>query len=143
MVRWIQRLHMNEKNFDDIGYNFLIGGDGNVYEGMNMLFKWWPKKNLINYYFKTKGRGWKYYGAHVPSYNRLCYGVAYIGDFRKVEPNKKQLEAGFFLFQKGVELGHIKEDYRIYAASQVRVTDSPGTKLIEMIKTWKHWSAKI
>lgn len=39
MVSWIQNLHMKENNFDDIGYNFLIGGDGNVYEGILKNFK--------------------------------------------------------------------------------------------------------
>lgn len=87
-----------------------------------------------------KGRGWKYQGAHTPGYNRLSYGVAYIGDFRLVEPNKKQLEAGFSLYHKGVQLGHIKEDYIIYAACQARSTESPGAKFYNLIQTWKHWS---
>lgn len=36
-VRYIQTFHMDSMNWDDIGYNFLVGGDGNVYEGRGWL----------------------------------------------------------------------------------------------------------
>ncbi|KAJ6640718.1 Peptidoglycan-recognition protein LC, partial [Pseudolycoriella hygida] len=32
-VRYIQTFHMESQGWDDIGYNFLVGGDGAVYEG--------------------------------------------------------------------------------------------------------------
>ncbi|VEN56835.1 unnamed protein product [Callosobruchus maculatus] len=32
-IRGIQEFHMDTMEFHDIGYNFLVGGDGNVYEG--------------------------------------------------------------------------------------------------------------
>lgn len=32
-VRFIQTFHMESRNWDDIAYNFLVGGDGAVYEG--------------------------------------------------------------------------------------------------------------
>ena len=32
-VRFIQNLHMDKNDWDDIGYSFLIGVDGRVYEG--------------------------------------------------------------------------------------------------------------
>lgn len=44
-VRAMQVFHMATKKFDDIAYNFLVGGDGLVYEG----------------------RGWTKGGAHTPS----------------------------------------------------------------------------
>jgi len=50
--------------WDDIGYNFLVGGDGNVYEG----------------------RGWDNQGAHVKGQNRASYGGAFIGDFTNELP---------------------------------------------------------
>lgn len=36
-VRFIQTFHIESRNWDDIGYNFLIGGDGAVYEGRGWL----------------------------------------------------------------------------------------------------------
>lgn len=29
----MQTYHIESKSWDDIGYNFLVGGDGSVYEG--------------------------------------------------------------------------------------------------------------
>jgi hypothetical protein len=51
---------MDNRGWQDIGYNFLIGGDGNVYEG----------------------RGWGIWGAHVPRYNSKSIGICVIGDFQ-------------------------------------------------------------
>ncbi|WAR01603.1 PGSC2-like protein, partial [Mya arenaria] len=48
-VRSIQRFHMDTNKWDDIGYSFLIGGDGNVYEG----------------------RGWNFVGAHTKGLNLI------------------------------------------------------------------------
>lgn len=54
----MQKLHLGRDfNFADIGYNFMIGGDGNIYEG----------------------RGWHKQGAHTSGYNRGSIGIAYIG----------------------------------------------------------------
>lgn len=50
---------MDDRQWFDIGYNFVIGEDGNVYEG----------------------RGWDYVGAHAPGYNTQSIGICVIGDF--------------------------------------------------------------
>lgn len=50
---------MNEKNWGDIGYNFVVGEDGNIYEG----------------------RGWSKHGAHSVSYNSKSIGICLIGNF--------------------------------------------------------------
>lgn len=54
-----QNYHMNQKKWNDIGYNFLVGEDGNVYEG----------------------RGWGQHGAHSVSYNSKSIGICLIGNF--------------------------------------------------------------
>ena len=59
-------------DWSDIGYNFLIGGDGRVYEG----------------------RGWGVQGAHTYGYNSIAVGICYIGDFTSVMPTPAQLQAG-------------------------------------------------
>ncbi|KAI3353810.1 hypothetical protein L3Q82_005032 [Scortum barcoo] len=59
----IQREHMTERGFDDIGYNFLVGGDGTVYEG----------------------RGWGVVGAHAKSNNHDSVGIAFMGNFNSEE----------------------------------------------------------
>ncbi|GLV46121.1 Peptidoglycan recognition protein SC2 [Carabus blaptoides fortunei] len=60
-LRNIQSYHMSwEKNFTDIGYNFLIDHNGNVYEG----------------------RGWGISGEHAPRYNRRSVGISIIGNYQ-------------------------------------------------------------
>lgn len=59
IVRSYQNYHMDDRQWFDIGYNFVIGEDGNVYEG----------------------RGWDYVGAHAPGYNTQSIGICVIGDF--------------------------------------------------------------
>ena len=52
----MQTFHMESKGWDDIGYNFMIGGDGAVYEG----------------------RGWDSQGAHTKGilYNSHIYNCS-------------------------------------------------------------------
>ncbi len=51
--------------WNDIGYNFLVGEDGNAYEG----------------------RGWNNVGAHANPYNSESYGISVIGTFTSSVPN--------------------------------------------------------
>lgn len=45
--------------------------------------------------------------------------------------------------QKGVELGKLTKDYKIFAHRQLAAFESPGAKFFELIKTWDHWSKEI
>lgn len=101
----------------DIGYNFLIGPDGNVYEG----------------------RGWKRQGAHTKNYNALSLGVAFIGYFSDVKASKQQVAAFMRLMRDGVRKGYLARKYKIFAARQCRPTDSPGKALYEQMKNWPRW----
>ena len=57
----------------DIAYNFLIGDDGNIYEGVS-----WTKQG-----HHVKSSGW----------NADSLGVAFIGNFKSVVPNANALAA--------------------------------------------------
>ncbi|KAH8322883.1 hypothetical protein KR059_009971 [Drosophila kikkawai] len=48
------------RRFRDIGYNFLIGGDGRIYEGLGFGIR----------------------GEHAPNYNSRSIGIAFIGNFQ-------------------------------------------------------------
>jgi N-acetylmuramoyl-L-alanine amidase len=73
-VKGTQWYHMvgrgkeGKDNFDDIGYHFLIAGDGRVVEG----------------------RRAEYLGAHAGGANKGNIGVAMMGDFNKVKPTAAQ-----------------------------------------------------
>ncbi|KAL7021204.1 hypothetical protein ACKWTF_011800 [Chironomus riparius] len=119
IVKYIQQLHLSaDFKFSDIGYNFLIGGDGNVYEG----------------------RSWYKQGAHTAGYNRGSIGIAFIGNFNFKIPNEEQIAAGFALIAKGKTLKIFTNDFTIFGASQLRNTQSPGDALMNLIKTWPHSS---
>ncbi|GJQ80278.1 PGRPS1 [Trypoxylus dichotomus] len=111
----IQSYHMDELSFNDIGYNFMIGGDGNIYEGV----------------------GWHKEGAHTYGYNKKSIGIAFIGDFRRVAPNQKQLKAAQKLIQCGEELGELDRRYRLLGARSVSATESPGLALFRELTSWK------
>lgn len=117
-VRYIQTFHIESRNWWDIGYNFLVGGDGFAYEG----------------------RGWTSEGAHTFGYNSKSIGIAFIGTFNNVLPPKFQIQAAKKLIEQGVELGYISKDYKVLAARQLSTTQSPGEMLYNDIKTWPHWA---
>ncbi|XP_071054026.1 peptidoglycan-recognition protein LF-like isoform X7 [Onthophagus taurus] len=113
----IQHFHMESFKFDDVGYSFMIGGDGYVYEG----------------------RGWNYWGAHAKGYNNVSIGIAFIGTFTKFLPEAYQLEQAQLLIEDGIKRGHICKEYRLVGMNQVSTFESPGKSLIKKIKTWDHF----
>ncbi|XP_014247859.1 peptidoglycan-recognition protein SB2-like isoform X4 [Cimex lectularius] len=117
-VRSIQADHLS-RDFDDIGYNFLVGGDGNVYIG----------------------RGWGLEGAHTRFYNNRSIGIAFIGNFVNIKPPKKQVNAGRDLIEAGHAAGKIAQFYKVYGQKQLQHTLSPGEMLMEEIRKWPNWES--
>lgn len=109
---------MESFGWDDIGYHFLVGGDGNAYEG----------------------RGWNKQGAHTKGFNKQSICIAFIGTFNKITPPEIQLRAARMLIDEGVRQKKISEDYRLYGHRQLMPTLSPGDMLYDIIKQWPHWS---
>lgn len=76
-VKGVQHYHMvgrgreGKDNFHDIGYHFLIAGDGRVIEG----------------------RRAEYLGAHAGGANSGNIGIAMMGDFNKIKPTNAQIES--------------------------------------------------
>ncbi|CAH2103826.1 unnamed protein product [Euphydryas editha] len=116
-VRLIQTFHIESRGWYDIGYNFLVGGDGSVYYG----------------------RGWDYEGAHTKGYNKYSIGIAFIGTFNSNPPPKRQIEACKKLIKQGVQLNKIAKDYKLFAHRQLMSTLSPGDEVYNIIKTWPHF----
>lgn len=111
---------MEGRNWSDIAYNFLVGGDGNVYEG----------------------RGWDDMGAHTRGYNTKSICIAFIGTFNNVEPPQRQLYAAKNITKLGVEMKKLSQDYQLYGHRQLAPFLSPGAALYNIIKTWDHWINK-
>lgn len=116
-----QELHMDEEHkYSDIGYNFVIGGDGYIYVG----------------------RGWDKVGAHSKGFNYNSLGVAFIGDFRFDELNDNMKRAAETLMDFGVQIGKISKDYQVYGHCQVLrgLPVSPGKNVMKFLRTWSHWN---
>ncbi|XP_067891832.1 peptidoglycan recognition protein 1-like [Heterodontus francisci] len=114
----IQHYHMVTRGWCDIGYNFLIGEDGNIYEG----------------------RGWTKMGAHTRGYNHVSLGISIMGNFTSVAPNSHALNAAQSLIQCSASRGYLSSRYILKGHRQLRATECPGNKLYEIIKTWPRWA---
>ncbi|XP_032575798.1 peptidoglycan-recognition protein LC isoform X6 [Drosophila sechellia] len=121
-VRLLQTYDIESSQKCDIAYNFLIGGDGNVYVG----------------------RGWDKMGAHMNNipYDSRSLSFAYIGSFKTIQPSAKQLSVTRLLLERGVKLGKIAPNYRFTASSKLMpsVTDFKADALYKSFANWTHWS---
>ncbi|CAF0751633.1 unnamed protein product [Didymodactylos carnosus] len=88
-MKGFQNYHMDTNGWVDIGYNFLVGEDGNIYEG----------------------RGWTLVGAHCVGYNSKSIGISVIGDYSSRLPVSKALTAVKALIKCGVQKGYIRSNY--------------------------------
>lgn len=120
LVRTVQTFHIESRGWWDIGYNFLVGGDG----------------------FAYVGRGWDSVGAHAYGYNNVSIGISFMGTFNNVRPPDRQLTAAKQLIELGVQSGKIAENYKLLAHRQVSATESPGTVLYQELQTWPHWAPR-
>uniref|UniRef100_A0A1I8P2P4 Peptidoglycan recognition protein family domain-containing protein n=1 Tax=Stomoxys calcitrans TaxID=35570 RepID=A0A1I8P2P4_STOCA len=119
-VRNTQTFNIESQRQDDIIYNFLIGGDGNVYEG----------------------RGWDNRGSTIKGYNDDSISLAYIGSFKTTKPSDKQLKVTKLLLEEGVRLDKLSPDYRIVGANKLdpASTAASADGLYESFQNWPHWS---
>ncbi|XP_040298138.1 peptidoglycan-recognition protein SC2-like [Bufo bufo] len=118
-LRNILDYHTRTNKWCDIGYNFLIGNDGNIYEG----------------------RGWSKVGAHAKGSNSISIGIAFIGDFQKGLPSQAAINAAKLLIQCGVSLKMIENKYTLKGHLDVFSTACPGNELYNNIKTWPRFKA--
>lgn len=110
---------MNERKWDDIGYNFLIGNDGRVYEG----------------------RGWNKKGAHAVGFNDRSIGIAFIGNFQNSVPTAKAIAAYRNLILCSVQRGYLSKTYQLKGHRQVATSGTmcPGNSLYAQVNSWTHF----
>ncbi|XP_014205259.1 peptidoglycan-recognition protein SC2-like [Copidosoma floridanum] len=116
-IRTIQNFHMKTEKLQDIGFNFLVGEDGNVYEG----------------------RGWEKAGAHAENFNDKSIGICVIGNFDKTSPSHATLAAIKNLISHGVSQGKLNSQYILIGHRQAETLSCPGHYLYQLIQTWSHW----
>jgi N-acetylmuramoyl-L-alanine amidase len=120
-VKGIQDLHMNSNGWADIGYNFLVGQDGNAYEG----------------------RGWDRVGAHSPNYNSVAYGVCVMGTFTSSNPNAAAQNVVQQLISCGISLGKLSSNYSLHGHRDGTCTECPGNTFYATIRTWPRYGGQL
>ncbi|XP_049621573.1 peptidoglycan recognition protein 4 [Suncus etruscus] len=113
----IQSLLMDKYGTCDTSYNFLVGQDGAIYEGV----------------------GWNVQGYHTPGYNDIALGIAFMGTFSGTAPNAAALDAAQNLIQCAVAKGYLIPNYLLVGQSDLMSTLSPGQALYNIIKSWPHF----
>ncbi|KAK2894245.1 peptidoglycan recognition protein 6 [Channa argus] len=117
-MRSMQRFHQVDRGWDDIGYSFVAGSDGFIYEG----------------------RGWHWRGAHTLGHNSVGYGVSFIGDYNSSLPSQHSM--GLVRDQLAacaVGRGRLSASFTLQGHRQVVNTACPGEALYQEIQGWKHW----
>ncbi|CAB0038023.1 unnamed protein product [Trichogramma brassicae] len=120
-LRQLQRL-ARLRGSADLEHNFLIGGDGRLYEG----------------------RGWAVEGEHTLAADGLdarSLGVGFVGD-HTTEPAVEQFRALEALLDRGVSGGHLARDYRLTDRCQLR-RDKSCSAFTKELKKWRHWTDKL
>uniref|UniRef100_A0A8C6QAL9 Peptidoglycan recognition protein 4 n=1 Tax=Nannospalax galili TaxID=1026970 RepID=A0A8C6QAL9_NANGA len=117
LLRDLQSYFMDKLNACDIGYNFLVGQDGGIYEGV----------------------GWSVQGSRTTGYNDIALSISFMGIFSGSPPNAAALEAAQNLIQCAMVKGYLTRNYLLMGHSDVTNTLSPGQALYNIIKTWPHF----
>jgi N-acetylmuramoyl-L-alanine amidase len=111
VVRRIENYHRNGRHWPAIGYHYLIGKDGRVYEG----------------------RPVHYQGAHVSSENEHNLGISMVGDFQNRLPNAEQLAVlAKFLNDQRTRFRVGKS--RVYGHRDLNKSICPGEALYTWLK---------
>ncbi|XP_077627756.1 N-acetylmuramoyl-L-alanine amidase [Crocuta crocuta] len=121
-MRSMQRFHQDTRGWDDIGYSFVVGSDGYVYEG----------------------RGWHWVGAHTRGHNSRGFGVAFVGNYTAELPAKAALHiVQDVLPGCAVRAGLLRPDYQLLGHRQLVHTDCPGDALFNLLRTWPRFAANV
>uniref|UniRef100_V5ICZ0 Putative peptidoglycan recognition protein n=2 Tax=Ixodes ricinus TaxID=34613 RepID=V5ICZ0_IXORI len=122
IVRHWQKYHQKTKGWFDIGYQYLVGGDGSVYEG---------RRFGIN-------------GAHTLTYNNKSVSIAFIGNFTHHAPSQKMLTSAQNLIDCGVKLRQIQANYKLHGQRDANRRDCPGNAFYNLIiKKDPHFGDKL
>ncbi|XP_058419575.1 N-acetylmuramoyl-L-alanine amidase [Diceros bicornis minor] len=121
-MRSMQRFHQGARGWEDIGYSFVVGSDGYVYEG----------------------RGWHWVGAHTRGHNSRGFGVAFVGNYTAELPTEAALRTVRDMLPRcAVRAGLLRPDYRLLGHRQLVPTECPGDALFDLLRTWPRFDANV
>ncbi|MFW5828630.1 MAG: N-acetylmuramoyl-L-alanine amidase, partial [Planctomycetota bacterium] len=114
VVRSIDNYHRNERKWAAIGYHYLIGRDGRVYEG----------------------RPTDVQGAHTRGNNRNNVGISMIGDFNRKLPNQAQLVTLTTLLEQQRKRYNLPKRL-IFGHRDLSPSVCPGQQLYDWLQRYK------
>ncbi|XP_057565382.1 N-acetylmuramoyl-L-alanine amidase [Hippopotamus amphibius kiboko] len=121
-MRSMQRYHQHTRGWSDIGYSFVVGSDGYMYEG----------------------RGWHWVGAHTLGHNSRGFGVAFIGNYTAELPVEPALRAVRDQLPRcAVRAGVLRPDFAFLGHRQLVRTECPGDALFNLLHTWPHFDKNV
>lgn len=119
IVKSIQANSINS-NCSDLPYNFLIGGDGQTYEGRGWIFESGfddvPNKNIS-----------------------LTIGV--IGNFTVLEPPKQQIEEIKAWIRESIRKQKLVAIYKVFGVRNLTESHLDGAGLFRKIDKWCNWDS--
>ncbi|XP_028640786.1 peptidoglycan recognition protein 3-like [Grammomys surdaster] len=89
IVRVLQSHYVHNKGWCDVAFNFLVGDDGKVYEGV----------------------GWHVQGLHTQGYNNVSLGIAFFGSKTGSSPSPAALSATEDLIIFAIQNGYLSPKY--------------------------------
>lgn len=114
----IRKYHMDGRNWDEIGYHYLL--------------------ELVNNDIMTfTGRGLQYHGAHTIDRNDMI-GICVVGNYDEIEPSNGHVEALVRLLVSIMALYPYLTVADIHYHSETAMKTCPGTKFpqLSMLKAW-------
>ncbi|RWS03322.1 Peptidoglycan-recognition protein SC2-like protein [Dinothrombium tinctorium] len=112
VIQVLQRIHMKIKNMRDIGFNFIVAGDGNIYES----------------------RGWHEPDELLAERSVDSISIAFIGEFNKDPPNERMIDAANNLIKCGQSSGFISKQYELFYQQDAPCTPNSGEAIYEAVK---------
>jgi hypothetical protein len=110
----IQKVHVRDEGYGDIGYHFLIDPTGRVWQGRSLEWQ----------------------GAHANGANNVGnIGICLLGDFNHERPDPRALAALEALTDALCERHHIARS-RVYGHRQLRSTECPGDALMAWVSRY-------
>lgn len=104
-IQEIQNFHMDTNGWVDIGYNWLVRPNGDIYEG----------------------RGWLGVGAHVAGNNTAQVGVCLVGNYTNTAPSSAAKASLAYLYQEANRLKGAR--LAVGTHRQFNTTECPGDRL--------------
>ena len=114
IIQAIENYHRNGRKWSAIGYHYIVGRDGNIYEGRPSHIQ----------------------GAHVSGGNKNNLGISVVGEFEHKMPSAKQL-ATLKSFIEDMRSKYKVSRKRVYGHRDIKASICPGSQLYGWLQRYK------